>query len=102
MRQSHWDRVYGAKTAGEPSWFEPVPAMSLRLIESSGLTRTTCVLDVGGGDSHLVDELVARGVRCLAVLDISDAALRRARERLAGVSPQPAWIVADVTSDDWS
>lgn len=59
------------------------------------------MLDVGGGDSRLVDALVARGLTCLAVLDISAAALERARVRLGAAGGVPTWIAADVTTD-WS
>jgi hypothetical protein len=69
-RQQHWDRIYFGNTE-RLSWCEAVPTVSLRLMEAAGLTADTCVLDVGGGDSRLVDVLVARGLRCLAVLDVS-------------------------------
>jgi SAM-dependent methyltransferase len=63
------------------------------------MTAETCVLDVGGGDSHLVDALTARGLDCLAVLDVSGAALGRARARLGSAARVPIWIEADVTGD---
>jgi SAM-dependent methyltransferase len=100
-RTSHWQRVYRTKAEDDVSWFETSPALSLQMIEAAGLTTETCVLDVGGGDSRLMDALVARGLTCLAVLDISAAALERARVRLGGAGAVPTWIVADVTSD-WS
>jgi SAM-dependent methyltransferase len=78
-----------------------VPAISLRLLEAAGLTAATCVLDVGGGDSRLIDELAARGLDCLAVLDVSSASLERAQARLGNAARVPTWIVADVTAE-WS
>jgi SAM-dependent methyltransferase len=60
------------------------------MLEAAGLARDTCVLDVGGGDSRLIDHLADRGMDCLAVLDISGAALQRAQARLgpaAGFRP---------------
>ena len=98
-RQQHWDRIYQAKAEGDVSWFETIPAVSLRLIEAAGLTRETCVLDVGGGDSHLIDQLTARGLHCLAVLDVSPAALERAKTRLGDAAGVPIWITADVTGE---
>lgn len=83
------------------SWFEALPAVSLELMEAAGLTQDTCVLDVGGGGSRLVDALVARGLECLAVLDISRAALHRAQQRLGALATIPTWIEADVAGD-WS
>jgi SAM-dependent methyltransferase len=100
-RSAHWNTVYTTKGEGEVSWFEAAPEVSLRLMEAAGLSATTCVLDVGGGESRLVDALIARGLRCLAVLDVSRAALDRARARLGADASIPTWIGADVAGD-WS
>lgn len=100
-RAAHWNRVYTTKSEQEVSWFEPLPAVSLELLEAAGMTPESCVLDVGGGDSHLVDALAARGLDCLAVLDVSGAALGRARTRLGPAAQIPIWIEADVTRE-WS
>jgi hypothetical protein len=70
QRQSHWDAVYRTRGEEQLSWFEALPSLSLRMMEAAGLTPETCVLDVGGGDSRLVDVLAARGLDCLAVLDV--------------------------------
>lgn len=100
-RADHWNRVYTTKTSQDVSWFEPLPALSLEMLEAAGMTTDSCVLDVGGGDSHLVDALAARGLECLAVLDVSGAALDRAKSRLGPAARTPIWIEADVTRD-WS
>lgn len=100
-RTEHWNRVYTTKTEREVSWFESLPGLSLAMLDAAGLTTTSCVLDVGGGDSHLVDALLARGLECVAVLDVSSAALERAKARLGQVATTPTWINADVTGD-WS
>jgi SAM-dependent methyltransferase len=99
QRKEHWERVYTTKGEQDVSWFELLPAVSLEMLEASGLTRDTCVLDVGGGDSRLVDYLALRGMDCLAVLDVSGAALQRAQSRLGERSKVPLWIEADVTGD---
>ena len=98
---AHWQQVYRTKAESDVSWFEAFPTVSLRLLESAGLTRETCVIDVGGGDSHLVDVLAARGLDCLAVLDVSDAALERAKSRLGPTAGVPVWIRSDVAAE-WS
>ena len=98
-RKDHWERVYTTKAEREVSWFESLPSISLEMLEASGLTAETCVLDVGGGDSRLVDYLAARGMDCLAVLDVSRAALQRAQARLGESAKVPVWIEADVTGD---
>ena len=100
-RKQHWETVFSRRPEGELSWFESLPATSIRLLEAAGLNAHTCVLDVGGGDSHLVDHLAARGLDCLAVLDISEAALARARSRLGPAASVPIWLEADV-SGEWS
>lgn len=100
-RQAHWNTVYTTKGEQQVSWFEALPELSLELMQAAGLSQDTCVLDVGGGDSRLVDVLAARGLDCLAVLDISRAALHRAQERLGARASVPTWIEADVAGD-WS
>ena len=75
--------------------------MSLRMLDAAGMSADTCVVDIGGGDSRLIDALILRGLHCLAVLDIADAAIERARRRLGAAAATPTWIVADVTGD-WS
>ena len=98
-RKEHWERVYTTRGEQDVSWFESLPAVSLQMLEASGLKPDTCVLDVGGGDSRLVDALAARGMDCLAVLDVSGAALHRAQSRLGDRAHIPVWIEADVTGD---
>jgi len=100
-RQQHWNAVFATKGEREVSWFETRPEISIRLLESAGLHVDTCVIDIGGGDSRLIDYLLARGLNCLAVLDVSGAALERARARLGAHAAIPMWLEADVTGD-WS
>lgn len=99
-RHQHWNTVYGTKGETDMSWFETLPALSVQMMEAAGLTSETCVLDVGGGDSRLVDQLVGRGLDCLAVLDISGAALHRAQARIGPLASALTWLEVDVT-DDW-
>jgi SAM-dependent methyltransferase len=100
-RAQYWNRVYETKGEQDVSWFEALPEVSLRMLESAGVNRGTCVLDVGGGDSHLVDHLAQRGLTCLAVLDVSAAALARAQARLGPAASIPIWLDTDVTGE-WS
>lgn len=93
--------MFRTKAEGEVSWFEALPQTSIRLLEAAGLSADTCVIDVGGGDSHLIDHLLARGLHCLAVLDVSDAALARAQERLGANAAIPIWLEADAAGE-WS
>jgi trans-aconitate methyltransferase len=99
--REHWDTVYRAKGEQDLSWFEAVPEISLRMLDAAGLSTDSCVLDVGGGESRLIDQLLTRGLSCLAVLDVSATALQRCRSRLGASASVPIWIEADVTGN-WS
>src|SRR3982074_886529 len=81
-RKAHWENVYSTKSENEGGWFEESPAPSLELIELAKPTSDAAIVDIGGGASRLVDELLARGFRNLTVLDLSEAALAAARVRL--------------------
>jgi SAM-dependent methyltransferase len=96
--KSHWEQVYATKSPLEVSWYQPTPAMSLRMIEAAGVTRDEAIIDVGGGASLLVDHLLDAGYANLTVLDISAAALEHARQRLAsgGRAATVRWIEGDV------
>ena len=98
-RRQHWNHVFQTNAERDVSWFESLPETSLQLLEAAGLNADTCVLDVGGGDSRLVDHLAARGMSCLAVLDVSGTALARARARLGARAAIPTWLEADVAGE---
>jgi SAM-dependent methyltransferase len=100
-RQQHWNTIYKSKGERDVSWFEAFPAVSLEMIEAIGLTPDTCIVDVGGGESRLIDALLAAGLDCLAVLDISQEALDHARRRIGGAARTVTWIESDVTGG-WS
>lgn len=99
-RKGHWERVHRGKAPGERSWFQPRPEASLGLMESAGIGPEARVVDVGGGTSRLVDELLERGYRHLTVLDISGAALAEARERLGERAENVRFVESDVTEAD--
>ena len=94
--QSHWEEVYRGKGERETSWFREHLDTSLALIDGLALDRATPVIDVGGGRSTLVDDLLARGYTDLSVLDLSESALAQARDRLGAAGATVAWHVADV------
>ena len=98
-REAHWQKLYTTKSDRDLSWFQESPTISLRLIEAAGLGLDTCVLDVGGGASRLVDTLLEKGVGCVCVLDIAEEALTRAQGRLGPDGGRVTWIVADVTGE---
>ncbi|MGE0714459.1 MAG: trans-aconitate 2-methyltransferase [Alphaproteobacteria bacterium] len=94
--RAHWQQVYETKPDSALSWHRASSGMSLDLIRAAPADPTTPVIDVGGGASVLVDDLLAAGYSDVTVLDISEAALGRARLRLAERASQAAWIVGDV------
>jgi SAM-dependent methyltransferase len=97
-RQAHWDNVYATKRENEVSWFQESPAPSLALIAEIGATPTSGIIDVGGGASRLVDQLIERGFHDVTVLDVSAAALETAKARLRERASDAHWLVADVTT----
>lgn len=97
-RQAHWEGVYTQKGENEVSWFQESPAPSLDLIVQVGATPASAIIDIGGGASRLVDNLVDGGFEDITVLDLSDAALQAAKARLGGRGSEIHWIVGDVTA----
>jgi 2-polyprenyl-3-methyl-5-hydroxy-6-metoxy-1,4-benzoquinol methylase len=96
-RQAHWENVYTTKGEKEVSWFQENPAPSLELIALAGLSEDAAIIDVGGGASRLVDDLLVRKFRRLTVLDLSEAALGVAKGRLGDSGAGVQWVIADVT-----
>jgi ubiquinone/menaquinone biosynthesis C-methylase UbiE len=97
-RQNHWEQVYQSRESTAVSWYQTYPGQSLRLIEKVVASKSDAIIDVGGGASVLVDNLLQQGYSRLAVLDISAAALTCAQQRLCEKAQQVEWFVADVTT----
>lgn len=99
-KQQHWETVYQTKARDEVSWFREHLDTSLRMIQNTGVGRDAAIIDVGGGNSTLVDDLLERGFVDISVLDISESAIVGSRERLEKRASQVNWIVADITAVD--
>jgi len=99
---NHWQSVYLEKDPTEVSWYEPVPAASLGLIEEADLSRDRPLLDVGGGASKLAGELLKRGHTDVTVANISGSALSRAQAALGTRAEAVEWVEADVRSHDFA
>jgi SAM-dependent methyltransferase len=95
--QKHWEHVYRTKTPEQMSWYSPHLDASLELIDCTAIPRTAPVIDVGGGQSTLVDDLLARGYENITVLDISQNAIDLCRNRLGRTAERVQWLVADIT-----
>ncbi len=99
-KQEHWERVYQTKARDEVSWFREHLDTSLRMIENTGVGKDAVMIDVGGGNSTLVDDLLEQGFVDIAVLDISDSAIAGSKERLEEKASLVNWIAADITAVD--
>jgi 2-polyprenyl-3-methyl-5-hydroxy-6-metoxy-1,4-benzoquinol methylase len=97
--KTHWENIYDTKQLHEVSWFQPKPTTSLALIEMLDLNSEAKIIDIGGGDSLLVDNLLQHGFNDLSVLDISGKALLRAQGRIGeDNSAKVKWIEADIST----
>ncbi len=96
--REHWERVYQTKDPTDVSWFQTIPTLSLQLIQAAEIDKDQSIIDVGGGASVLVDQLLENGFQRVAVLDLSAAALAHARNRLGRRATLVEWFEADVTT----
>jgi len=95
--KSHWDKVYTTKAPDAVSWYRKHLETSLALIERAADARSASIIDVGGGESTLVDDLLLRGYTNITILDISQAAIDVTKSRLGLPAEQVHWLVADIT-----
>lgn len=93
----HWEKVYSTKAPNEVSWYQPHLETSLALISRAAGANSASIIDVGGGESTLVDDLLARGHQTITILDISQTAIDVTKERLKELADRVQWIVGDVT-----
>lgn len=97
-RKKHWENIYQTKQLNEVSWFQPTPATSLNLLKQFNIPSTAKIIDIGGGDSFLVDNLLDLNYQDITVLDISELALERAKQRLGDRAKKVKWVVADIAN----
>lgn len=96
-KKAHWEHIYDVKTPQEVSWTQEKPETSLNFIQSFSVDKTAKIIDVGGGESKLVDFLLEEGYENISVLDISANALEKAKKRLGDRAKKVNWIIADIT-----
>jgi ubiquinone/menaquinone biosynthesis C-methylase UbiE len=97
-RKKHWENIYQTKNLKDVSWYQPTPTTSLDFLKQFNISTTAKIIDIGGGDSFLVDHLLDLGYTDLTVLDISAASLDRAKQRLGDRATKVKWIVADAAT----
>lgn len=95
-RNKHWETVYETKSPDQVSWTQEIPKTSLAFITSFRLARSAKIIDIGGGDSMLVDHLLNEGFENITVLDISERSLEKAKLRLGEKAKNVTWIISDI------
>lgn len=94
--KQHWEKVFTTKQVNEVSWYQQIPQESIDFIQQLGLLKTAAIIDIGGGDSFLVDHLLTMGYTNITVLDISKVAIDKVKKRLGEKATTVKWIVSDV------
>lgn len=94
---AYWNKIYSTRQSNQVSWTQQIPKTSLEFIHSFGLPKNAKIIDVGGGDSKLVDFLLEEGFENITVLDISAKALERAKNRLGDKASKVSWVISDIT-----
>ena len=97
-RKKHWENIYTTKPLADVSWYQPTPTTSLDFLKQFNIGTSAKIIDVGGGDSFLVDHLLKMGYNDITVLDISASSLNRAKQRLGHNAVKVKWIVADAAT----
>ena len=95
--QNHWEKIYREKAPDAVSWYRPHLETSLALIERAAVRHSASIIDVGGGESTLVDDLLARGYQNITVLDVSKTAIEVTKKRLGTAAQRVCWLVGDIT-----
>src|SRR5574342_629705 len=98
--KSHWEHIYETKAPTQVSWYQEHARLSLQFIQNTGVQKTDHIIDIGGGASTLVDDLLVAGFQHISVLDVSGTALQLARQRLGERAAEVNWIEADISQAD--
>lgn len=94
--KEHWETIFSTKNPQDVSWTQEVPSISLAFIHQFNVPKDASIIDIGGGDSKLVDFLLADGYTNISVLDISETAISRAKIRVGDQANKVKWIVSDI------
>ncbi|MDB4007420.1 nodulation S family protein [Flavobacteriaceae bacterium] len=96
--EDHWQNVYDKKNENEVSWYQKSPKLSLEFVKSLNLSLDAEIIDIGAGESRLVDNLLEMGFVNLSVLDISSKSIEKTKKRLGIKSKLVNWIVSDINN----
>jgi SAM-dependent methyltransferase len=95
--KAHWEQVYGSKAPDAVSWYAPHLETALKLIQQAADNKSASIIDIGGGESTLVDDLITEGYQDISILDISQKAIDVAKERIGNPPNKVDWYCADIT-----
>ncbi len=92
----HWENIYSSKEPDQMSWTQKIPEISLKLIQTLNLSKSSSIIDLGGGQSMLVDCLLELGYKNISILDISKNAINKTKKRLGEKAEKVNWIESDI------
>ena len=95
-KKQHWENVFATKKETEVSWYQEKPETSLQFFERNNIPKTAKILEIGGGDSYLIDNLLEHGYESLTLLDISENAIERIKKRLGEKAEKVRFVVSDI------
>lgn len=95
-KKAHWEKVFTTKQVNEVSWYQQTPKLSLDFLDQFELPKNAAIIDIGGGDSFFVDHLLQMGYTNITVLDISEAAINKAKKRLGDQASLVKWVISDM------
>jgi 2-polyprenyl-3-methyl-5-hydroxy-6-metoxy-1,4-benzoquinol methylase len=96
--QAYWEQLYESKSPKETSWYQPHLQTSLDWISPAAKDKSASIIDVGGGESTLVDDLLGAGYRSLTILDVARSAIKKSQGRMGSAAQSVSWLVGDVTT----
>ena len=94
--KAHWETVYETKSAEQVSWTQKYPQLAVEYLTELNLPKAAAIIDIGGGEAAFAEAAMDLGYTNISVLDISEAALAKAKERLGAKSEAINWIVSDI------
>ena len=94
--KAHWEKIYKEKSSQEVSWTQETPTTSIDFFSDFKIQKDDPIIDVGCGESKFVDYLIDNGYKDISVLDISENAISRAKQRMGSRSKFINWIICDI------
>jgi 2-polyprenyl-3-methyl-5-hydroxy-6-metoxy-1,4-benzoquinol methylase len=95
-RKEHWEKVFATKQETEMSWYQQKPSTTINFFIENQIPKNAAIIDIGGGDSYLIDSLLEMGYTNLYLLDISENAINRMKKRLGEKADHVTFVVSDV------